>query len=56
MGGALSVKALEEIIHKAGFHDLYIVTEEVTDVYAQKWGHGMGIKEFIQTSLLIATK
>ncbi len=56
MGGALSEEALKEIIHKTGIPELYVVTEEVTDAYAMKWGHGLMIKEFIQTSLLIGKK
>lgn len=50
------MEELKTIIQKAGFTDLYIISDEVTDEYAQKWGYGLMIKEFIQRGLFIGTK
>lgn len=41
---------------QAGFHKLVPVTDEVTDEYAEKWGFGLKIKEFIQRGLFIGAK
>ncbi|MDI9502729.1 MAG: hypothetical protein ACOX00_09685 [Peptoniphilaceae bacterium] len=50
------MKALREIIREAGFYDLYVMVDEVTDAYAMKWGHGLMIKEFIQSGLFVGKK
>lgn len=44
------------IVQSAGFDDLYIITDEVTDQYALKWGYGIMIKEYIQRGLLVGKK
>ncbi|MDO5689541.1 MAG: methyltransferase [Tissierellia bacterium] len=47
---------MKGIIEKAGFSRHTIFTEEVTDEYAKKWGHGLMLKEFIQSGMLIGSK
>ncbi len=39
-----------------GFTGVTVVSEEVTEAYARKWGHGLAIREFIQSSLIYAEK
>ncbi len=39
-----------------GFARVTVVSEEVTEAYARKWGHGLAIREFIQSSLIYAEK
>lgn len=33
-----------------------MISEEVTEAYARKWGHGLAIREYIQSSLIYAEK
>ncbi|MFA5584935.1 MAG: hypothetical protein WDA02_00075 [Saccharofermentanales bacterium] len=40
----------------SGFVNICIDSQEVTDAYARKWGHGLVIKDFIQSSLIYAEK
>lgn len=41
---------------QAGFQKLIPVIDEVTDEYAEKWGFGLEIQEFIQRGLFIGAK
>lgn len=56
MGGALLVEELKEIIKRAGFKNILILEDEVTDAYAEKWGYGLNIKEYIQRGMIMAEK
>lgn len=56
VGGALLVEELKEIIKKAGFKNILILEDEVTDAYAEKWGYGLNIKEYIQRGMIMAEK
>lgn len=56
VGGALQVEELEKIIKKAGFKNIIILKDEVTDAYAVKWGYGMEIKEYIQRGMIMGEK
>ncbi|ERL24680.1 hypothetical protein HMPREF1249_1387 [Jonquetella sp. BV3C21] len=56
MGGAILVEDLQEIIRQAGFRDFSVLTAEVTDQYADKWGFGMTIKEWIQSTIILGRK
>lgn len=47
---------LQEIIESAGFKDVVLIPGEVTDEYAMKWGHGLDIKNYIQSTTLIGRK
>lgn len=33
-----------------------IINSDVTDEYAEKWGYGKGMKDYIQSGLLIGRK
>ena len=39
-----------------GFTNVTVASEEVTEAYARKWGHGLAIREYIQSSLIYAEK
>ena len=41
---------------KAGFNKFQIINSDVTDEYAEKWGYGKGMKDYIQSGLLIGRK
>ena len=47
---------LEKIIEKAGFKNIIILEDEVTDAYAEKWGYGLKIKEYIQRGMIMGEK
>ncbi len=50
------MEELEKIIKKAGFKNIIILKDEVTDAYAVKWGYGMEIKEYIQRGMIMGEK
>ena len=56
MAGALLEGEMAEIIEKAGFMKFQIINSDVTDEYAEKWGYGKGMKDYIQSGLLIGRK
>ena len=56
VGGALLEEELEKIIEKAGFKNILIIKDEVTDAYAEKWGYGLKIKEYIQRGMIMGEK
>ncbi len=56
MGGAVSLEKINEILTKIGFKNIEIDLKEVTDEYARKWGHGLGIKEYIGSGNILAYK
>ena len=41
---------------KAGFTKFQIINSDVTEEYAEKWGYGKGMKDYIQSGLLIGRK
>ena len=56
MAGALLEGEMAEIIEKAGFMKFQIINSDVTDEYAEKWGYGKVMKDYIQSGLLIGRK
>ena len=56
MGGAWSASRIEKLFRLIGFTNISITSEEVTEAYARKWGHGPVIREYIQSSLIYAEK
>ena len=56
MAGALLEGEMTEIIEKSGFTKFQIINSDVTDEYAEKWGYGKEMKDFIQSGLLIGRK
>lgn len=44
------------MLESAGFRDIDIQLNEVTDEYARKWGYGLTIKEYIGNADIIAFK
>lgn len=56
MGGAWSASRIEKLFRLIGFTNISITSEEVTEAYARKWGHGLVIREYIQSSLIYAEK
>ena len=56
VGGALLEEELEKIIEKAGFKNIIIIKDEVTDAYAEKWEYGLKIKEYIQRGMIMGEK
>ena len=56
MAGALLEEEMVYIIKKAGFNKFQIINSDVTDEYAEKWGYGKGMKDYIQSGLLIGRK
>ena len=47
MAGALLEEEMAEIIEKAGFTKFQIINSDVTDEYAEKWGYGKEMKDYI---------
>ena len=45
-----------DIIKKAGLNKLQIINSDVKDEYEDKWGYGKGMKDYIQSGLLIGRK
>ena len=56
VGGALPAEELKKIITKAGFKKIMILADEVTDAYAEKWGYGTEIKEYIHRGMIMGEK
>lgn len=56
VAGALLEEEMADIIRKAGFTKFQIINSDVTDEYAEKWGYGKGMKDYIQSGLLIGRK
>lgn len=56
VGGAITLEELKEILINTGFSDIDIHVSEVTDEYAEKWGHGLKIKEYIANADIVAYK
>lgn len=56
VGGALLEEELKKVIERAGFKNIMIIKDEVTDAYAAKWGYGMQIKEYIQRGMIMGEK
>lgn len=56
VAGALLEEEMANIIIKAGFTKFQIINSDVTDEYAEKWGYGKGMKDYIQSGLLIGRK
>ena len=56
VGGAIPEEELYKIIEKSGFKNIIILKDEVTDAYAEKWGYGMKIKEYIQKGMIVGEK
>ena len=56
MAGALLEEEMVKIIKKSGFTKFQIINSDVTDEYAEKWGYGKGMKDYIQSGLLIGKK
>ena len=56
VAGALLEEEMVDIIKKAGFNKFQIINSDVTDEYAEKWGYGKVMKDYIQSGLLIGRK
>ncbi|AGT42850.1 hypothetical protein [Treponema pedis] len=56
MGGAWSAERIKTVFKALNFKNIEIINKEVSDEYARKWGHGLQIKEYIQSSLIYAEK
>jgi hypothetical protein len=56
VGGAWSAEQIQIVFEKIGFININILSKEVSDEYAKKWGHGLEIKNYIQSSLIYAEK
>ncbi len=56
MGGAWSAAQIILAFRAIGYTRITINSEEVTEAYARKWGHGLAIREYIQSSLIYAEK
>lgn len=56
MAGAILSEDLTKIIEQAGFTDYKIYLSPVTDEYANKWGHGLEIKNYIGQGVIRGTK
>lgn len=56
VGGAISLEEIKEILNKAGFKDISIEVNEVSDEYARKWGYGLEIKHYIGNGDILAYK
>lgn len=54
--GASSVEELEAYLQKAGFKEINITTKEVSEEYAEKWGHNLKVGEYIMSGEIRAVK
>lgn len=43
-------------LQKAGFKDINITTKEVSQEYAEKWGHNLKVGEYIMSGEIRAVK
>lgn len=56
MGGAWSAGQIILAFRAIGYINISVESEEVTEAYARKWGHGPAIRDHIQSSLIYAEK
>lgn len=57
MAGALTLDKLANIIRQAGFSQVQIHYQPVSDPYAQKWGiEEVNLKEYLYNSMITAVK
>ena len=56
VGGAISLEEIKEMLTNIGFKNIDIQLDEITDEYANKWGYGLKIKEYIGNGEIIAYK
>lgn len=50
------MEQITKVFRAIGFANITIESEEVTEAYARKWGHGLAIRDYIQSSLIYAEK
>lgn len=50
------MEKIKEILETIGFRNIEISLEELTDEYANKWGHGLKIKDYIVSGDILAYK
>jgi arsenite methyltransferase len=43
-------------LEQAGFSDINIETQEVSEEYAEKWAHGLKVGEYIMSASIKAVK
>jgi len=56
VSGASSVEELENIIKRAGFENVEIMTKPVSKEYEERWGRTLSIGEYIMSSTVTARK
>ena len=50
------MEAVDRILRSVGFDQVTVIQEEVTDAYANKWGHDLHLKDYIQRGKIMAVK
>ncbi len=50
------MEQITQVFRSIGFTKISLTSEEVTEAYARKWGHGLAIRGYIQSSLIYAEK
>lgn len=50
------MEQIYDILLSCGFEDLAVIQEPVTDAYANKWGHDLDLKQYIERGKILAVK
>lgn len=56
VAGSVSVEKVYEILEEVGFEDITIIQEDITDEYANKWGHDLDLKHYLKRAKILAVK
>lgn len=56
VAGSVPVSEIYDILVESGFENITIIQEPVTDEYANKWGHDLNLKGYIERGKILATK
>lgn len=56
MAGAALIDELEDMLKKAGFHDIRIQPKDESHEFIREWAPGKNIQDFVVSAILLATK
>lgn len=56
VAGSVPVERVEALLDQAGFKEITIIQEPITDEYANKWGHDLNLKQYIKRAKILALK
>jgi len=56
VSGASSVEEIKKYLKKAGFSDIEVETEKVSEEYAKQWSHDLNVGEFVMAAKIKGKK